>query len=261
MKISNKAIIVLLGSTAFLTILGLWYGVTATKLVKPFFLPGPLSVFRTIYQLFTTEHFLTDVIISGFRITLGFAIASALAVPLGMAIGLNKTAQRATEPLIDFIRYTPVPAFIPLFILWFGIGETEKIMVIATSVFFQLVLMVANSVSQTPRELIDSARTLGANPWQVVRKVIFQMGKPRIYDDMRVSIGWAWAVLMMAELVGSTSGIGFVIIQAQRLLRTPIVISAIIVTGTIGLGLDIILKRMYLVYFPWAKKIEHDPES
>ncbi len=261
MNLSRKFRTIVIGSSSFLVILALWQTATALSLVKPFFLPGPLQVAVTIYHLFVDQGFINDIAISSFRIGLGFGLACILAIPLGMAIGLNKWAQQATEPLIDFIRYTPVPAFIPLFILWFGIGELEKIMVIGTSVFFQLVLMVANSVSQTPREIIDSARTMGASRWQVVTKVIFPLGKPRIYDDMRVSIGWAWAVLMMAELVGSTSGIGFVIIQAQRLLRTTTVIAAIITTGAIGLGIDIILKKMYLVYFPWAKKIEHDIES
>jgi NitT/TauT family transport system permease protein len=249
---------ILIGSLGFFLILGIWHAVTTAGLVKDFFLPAPKEVFTMIYRMLTVQGFLGDVGISSLRIALGFTLASALAIPLGMAIGLNKTAQDAAEPLIDFIRYTPVPAFIPLFILWFGIGELEKIMVIAVSVFFQLVLMVANSVSQTPREIIDSAKTLGAGRWQVIRLVIFQLGKPRIYDDMRVSIGWAWAVLMMAELVGSTSGIGYVIIQSQRLLKTSTVIAAILITGTIGLGIDIILKWLYAKLFPWARKIEHE---
>ena len=150
-------------------------------MIADFFLPSPLAVFEAISRLFSQGNFISDIGISLFRILIGFGVAVILAVPLGILIGLNRRAEALIEPVVDFIRYTPIPAFIPLFILWFGIGELEKIVVIGVSVFFQLVLMVSNSVSLTPRDIIDSARTLGASRWDVLTKVVYPYSKPRIF--------------------------------------------------------------------------------
>ena len=250
----NKAKTILWGLSSFITILIIWSLVTYTGIIKPFFLPPPTEVLFAIFDLFIKYNFINDVFISIFRIVSGFVIAFLLAIPIGIALGLNKKFQAFTEPVIDFIRYTPIPAFIPLFILWFGIGEVEKIIVIVATVFFQLVLMVANSVSHVPKEIKEFALTLGANKKELVSKVIYQHSKPRIFDDLRVSMGWAWAGLMIAEIVGATSGIGFVIIQSQRLLRTSNVISAIIIVGILGLVTDFIFKYAYKKLYPWSEK-------
>lgn len=242
---------------SFLIVLGVWWFVTSVGLIADFFLPSPSAVIEAIVRLFSQGNFISDIGISLFRIFIGFGVAAILAVPLGILIGLNRRAEALIEPVVDFIRYTPIPAFIPLFILWFGIGELEKIVVIGVSVFFQLVLMVSNSVSLTPRDIIDSARTLGASRWHVLTKVVYPYSKPRIFDDLRVSMGWAWAGLLIAEIVGSTSGIGFVIIQSQRLLQTGNVIGAIIIVGILGLTIDLIFKLLYKMFFPWAPKIRH----
>jgi NitT/TauT family transport system permease protein len=217
-------------------------------------LPSPLEVVKSTYNLFFHYGFINDISISIFRILSGFFIAVVLAIPLGIMIALNKKSSAFLEPVIDFIRYTPIPAFIPLFILWFGIGELEKIIVIVAAVFFQLVLMVANSVSQVPKDIIEYAKTLGAKKRNIAFDIIFQHSKPRIFDDIRVSFGWAWAGLMIAEIVGATSGIGFVIIQSQRLLNIGNVISAIIIVGLLGLLTDFMLKLAYKKLYPWSDK-------
>jgi NitT/TauT family transport system permease protein len=253
----NKYEYIALAILSFFVLLVAWWLVTAFGLIKPFFLPPPTEVVRAIFQLFQSGNFAKDIGISLFRILIGFGVASIIAIPFGILIGLNKRAEALIEPVVDFIRYTPIPAFIPLFIFWFGIGELEKIVVIASAVFFQLILMVANSVSFTPRQIIDSARTLGATRAEVVWKVIYPHAKPRIFNDLRVSMGWAWAGLILAEIVGSTSGIGYVIIQSQRLLQTANVIGAIVVIGILGLLSDFIFKWLYRFYFPWAPKIDH----
>lgn len=241
----------------FLIVLGVWWFVTSFGLIADFFLPSPLAVFEATIRLFSQGNFIRDISISLFRIFIGFGVAVVISVPLGILIGLNRRVEALVEPIVDFIRYTPIPAFIPLFILWFGIGELEKIVVIGVSVFFQLVLMVSNSVSFTPKDIIDSARTLGANHWHILTKVVYPYSKPRIFDDLRVSMGWAWAGLLIAEIVGSTSGIGFVIIQSQRLLQTGNVVGAIIIVGILGLTIDLIFKWLYKIFFPWAPKIRH----
>ena len=228
---ANRHRYIALAATAFGSLLLLWSALTYGGMISDLFLPTPTMVARALVDLFVGRHFLTDVAISTLRILGGFSIAAALGIPAGLLIGISKSAEAFFEPLFDFIRYTPIPAFIPLFILWLGIGETEKVTVIASSVFFQIVLLVANSVSATPTPILESARTLGAARWDMVTKVVFRYAQPRILDDLRVSMGWAWAVLTIAEIVGASSGIGFVIVQSQRLLQTANVIAAIVVVG------------------------------
>lgn len=238
----------------FFVLLIIWGIVTNFGLIKPFFLPSPIKVFEAGINLFTQNNFISDIFISLFRILIGFMIGVVLAIPIGLLIGLNKKAEMTLEPLIDFIRYTPIPAFVPLLILWLGIGELEKIIIISASVFFQLALMVANSVSQTPEDMLLFGQTLGLNKLEIVFKIIFPFSWPKIIDDMRVSLGWAWSSLLIAEIVGSTAGIGFVIIQSQRLLKTENVIFAIIVVGALGIFFDWISKIIQKSLFPWFKK-------
>ena len=254
---ANKHQAKIYASITLLILLGLWWLVTSFGWIKDFFLPSPLQVLIAAKDLFVINNFSKDIGISIFRILIGFLVAILAGLPVGFFLGLNKRFSLSVEPVIDFIRYTPIPAFIPLFILWLGIGELEKIVVIAVSVFFQFALMVANSVSSVPLKLIKSGKTLGANRWQIIIKVIFPFAKPRIFDDLRISMGWAWSGLMLAELVGSTSGIGFVIIQSQRLLQTANVIAAIIIVGMLGLLTDFIFNKLYIKYFPWAPKTDH----
>lgn len=258
---SNRLKHVALATLSFLILLVLWSAVTYSGLIQPFFLPTPLGVLRSLFSMFSDQNFAIDVAVSLVRILVGFWVAVVFAIPIGILVGLNKRAETLIEPPIDFIRYTPIPAFIPLFILWFGIGELEKVVVIAASVFFQLVLMVANSVSHTPREIIEAAETLGASRWQVLTRVVYPFAKPRILDDLRVSMGWAWAGLVLAEIVGSTSGIGFVIIQSQRLLQTAQVIAAIVVVGVLGLVSDYLFKVVHRSLFPWVPRIHRHGQA
>lgn len=247
---------ILLTSAPILLCIALWWMATTQGWVSPLFLPSPSALLRGFVELFTEQGFLRDIGVSTARVFGGFAIAVVLAVPLGMMMGLSRKVALLTEPLVDFIRYTPTPALIPLFILWLGVGEREKLVVIAQTVFFQLVLMVANDVAFVPREYLESSRTLGASRWQQFRHCIFPAILPRLYDDMRICLGWAWTALITAEIVGSSSGIGIVIIQAQRLLRTEFVIAGILTVGFIGLCIDVLMRKLYPVFFPWAPRLE-----
>lgn len=243
-----------LGISSFTAIIIVWLIITQVGLIKPFFLPPPLDILKAGFRLFSEENFLKDVLVSLSRILVGFLIATVLAIPLGILVGLNRKVEALIEPVIDFIRYTPIPAFIPLFILWFGIGEQEKIIIIVASVFFQLTLMVANSVSSVPKEMIEFAKILGARKIQIVLKVILGYSKPRIFDDLRISMGWAWSGLIIAEIVGASAGLGYAIIQAQRLLKTADVFLTIIIIGILGLLFDAVFKYLQKISFPWYKK-------
>ena len=232
-----------------------WWLIVELFQIREFFLPSPIVVSKSIFLLFFKGEFVNDIYVSVFRVITGFVVAAIIAVPLGIYMGRVRHVEAVVEPIVDFIRYTPVPAFIPLFILWFGIGELEKIVVIAASVFFQLILMIANDVSHIPQSVIHSAQTLGLGHIKIITKVVYPYAKPRIVDDLRISMGWAWAGLIMAEIVGSSSGIGYVIIQSQRLLQTSNVMAALVVVGCIGIIIDYSFKYMHKRVFPWARNM------
>lgn len=242
---------ILLAISSLFTLLVLWWVSVKIFSVREFFLPTPPRVLQALQFLFSNGNFLQDIGISIFRILVGFTLACVFAVPVGILMGRSQVYEALFEPFIDFVRYIPVPAFVPLFILWFGIGELEKIIVIASSVFFQLVLMVAKSVSEIPLSTIQSAQTLGVHGTKLITHIVYPYSKPKIAHDIRISLGWAWAALMMAEIVGATSGIGYVITQSQRLLQTPNVLAGMMVVGFLGLTSDYLCKYTHKKMFPW----------
>ena len=241
----SKRELVFLSTLSAAVSISVWSLAAESRVVSPIFLPSPLSVVTAIGHLFGVHGFLNDVWVTSIRVAIGFIVAAIMAVPVGMGIGVSKRFAALVEPSINAIRYVPISAFLPLFIVWFGVGELEKIVVIWSAIFFQLVLMIATSVVTTPIALIESAQALGANFWQIIRRVIYPFIQPRILDDLRISLGWAWSSVILAEVVGSTEGIGTVIVQSQRLLRTDQVIAAMLIIGLLGLLADVFMKQFH----------------
>ena len=220
-------------------------------MVSPLFLPGPEMVISAIWTLFADHRFLYDVGASVYRVQAGYLLAAGLALPLGAWMGASRTGQSIVEPLVGFFRYLPVPALVPLCILWIGIGNAQKIFVIFLGTFFQMSIMVADSIRAVPDTYLDLAATLGLNRWQRTIRVLIPAAMPAIYDALRVCIGWAWSYLVVAELVAATSGIGHVIIESQRYLKTAEVFAAIVVIGLIGVFYDQAFLALRKVFFTW----------
>ncbi len=217
------------------------------------FLPSPGRVFQAGYDLFLELGFTSDILNSVYRVMVGFIVAALLGVPLGLIMGTFKAAEAFTEPVVGFIRYMPASAFIPLFILWLGIGDVEKIAIIFVGSFFQLVLMVAVVAKNVQKDLLETAYTLGAKRFQVIRKVLLPASLPGIVDTLRIIVGWAWTYIIVAELVASASGIGYMIISSQRMLRTGNIIFGILTIGILGLITDYFFKWLYNRLFPWVE--------
>lgn len=236
------------GIAAFLAV---WSLLTYTGFVDPLFLPTPTDILNNGIRLFTQFNFADDILATVYRVLLGFLIAAAVAVPTGILMGVFRPIEAFLEPLVSFARYLPASAFIPLLILWIGIGNTEKIAVIFLGSVFSIVLMVAVHVHHTRRELLEAAYTLGAKNWFVLRHVIVPSALPDIYDTLRLVLGWAWTYIIVAELVAADSGIGFVILQSQRMLRTGDIIFGIVVIGVIGLITDLLMKWLGNALFRW----------
>jgi NitT/TauT family transport system permease protein len=220
----------------------LWYAATAAGLVRPLFLPSPGQVINRLAELWRSGQLTADVSISIYRITLGFLISTVLALPVGVLIGCYRVWEAAIEPFVDFIRYMPVVAFVPLTILWTGTGDSQKFLIIFIGTFFQQVLLVMDNVKSVPREFINLGRTLQMPEWRILQRIVLPSSMPAIWDSMRISLGWAWTWLVVAELVAATSGLGYRITTAQRFFQTDLIFGYLLILGILGLTTDQIMK-------------------
>jgi len=243
---------VVLGVSFFVLFVAVWAAATFSGFVSKTFLADPLQMLRGGYTLLAEMGFAKDIGMTVWRVLGGFVIAAALAVPLGVAMGAYKPIEAFFEPFVSFARYLPASAFIPLLILWAGIGEAQKLSVIFIGSFFQLVLMIAVSVGNTRRDLVEAAYTLGSSDASLVKRVLIPGAAPEIAEILRMVLGWAWTYVIVAELIGSSSGIGHMITDSQALLATDQIIFGIIVIGLIGLVSDFAFKAANRRFFPWA---------
>ena len=232
----------------------LWWAYTALGLADPMFMPSPGAVLERLGRWWTSEGLLTDIGISVWRVMAGFGASALLALPLGLYIGTYRPVQAFLEPLTDFIRYMPAVAFIPLVMLWVGIDEGSKVLIIFIGTFFQMVLMVAEDVRRVPMTQIEAAQTMGANRGEIVKLVILPSARPAILDTLRITCGWAWTYLVVAELVAANSGLGYAILKAQRYMHTDKIFAGILLIGIIGLLTDQGFRWLSRRAFPWRKQ-------
>ena len=242
----------MLGLAFFALFVAVWAFFTLGGFVSPTFLASPITMVQEAILLFTEYNFIHDIGMTVWRVFGGFLLAAVVAVPLGIAMGAYKPIEAFLEPFVSFCRYLPASAFIPLLILWAGIGETQKLLVIFIGSVFQIILMVAVTVGGARRDLVEAAYTLGANSKGIVRRVLIPGAAPGIAETLRLVLGWAWTYVIVAELIGSSSGIGHMITDSQALLNTGQIIFGIIVIGLIGLVSDFVFKAINRKLFGWA---------
>ncbi len=226
-----------LGIGAFLFVLAVWSLVTGLGLVHPQFLPSPLAVVSS-WVAMVESGYVVDIAISIARVWVAFLIAAAMSIPLGILMSSYRAAGAVSEPLIDFIRYLPVPALVPLTLIWLGIGEGSKVALLWIGTFFQLVLLIADDARRVPKEFIETGRTLGAGDGALMKDVLLPAMLPNMVDSLRITLGWCWTYLIVAEIVASNSGIGYELWAARRYGKTPEVFAGILTIGVIGLVSD-----------------------
>jgi NitT/TauT family transport system permease protein len=229
------------GIAAFLAVIGAWLLVTELGLVQPQFLPSPLAVLQAWSGLFQNEYH-QDIGISIGRVWIAFGASAVIAIPLGMLMSSYRAIGAFFEPLIDFIRYLPVPALVPLTLIWLGIGEGSKVALLWIGTFFQLVLLIADDARRVPQEFVETGRTLGATDWALMKDVLFRAMLPNMVDSLRITLGWCWTYLLIAEIVASNSGIGYELWTARRYGKTPEVFAGILTIGIIGLVSDQLIR-------------------
>ena len=242
-----------LGVAFFVLFVAVWAAATFSGFVNPLFLADPWAMLKSGWVLLAEMDFAHDIGMTVWRVLGGFVIAAALALPLGVLMGAYKPIEAFFEPFVSFARYLPASAFSPLLILWAGIGEAQKLAVIFIGSFFQLVLMIAVTVGNTRRDLVEAAYTLGVSDRNLIRRVLIPGAAPEIAETLRMVLGWAWTYVIVAELIGASSGIGHMITDSQALLATDQIIFGIIVIGLIGLVSDLLFKWANRGFFPWAQ--------
>ena len=241
-----------LGVAFFILFFAVWSVFTLGGFVSPTFLASPVTMAKVGWLLFVEFGFLHDIGMTVWRVLGGFILAAVVAVPLGIAMGAHKGVEAFLEPFVSFCRYLPASAFIPLLILWAGLGELQKLLVIFIGSVFQITLMVAVTVGNARKDLVEAAYTLGSSPTGIVRRVLIPGAAPDIAETLRLVLGWAWTYVIVAELIGSSSGIGHMITDSQALLNTGQIIFGIIVIGLIGLVSDFLFKFVNRRLFAWS---------
>ncbi len=236
----------------FLLPLIAWQVVAASGWVGSLFLPSPLDVVHSFGD-WLHNGLSDDTFISIYRVVMGFLLAALIGVPLGLYIGAYTWFEALLQPVNDFVRYMPASAFIPLVLLWVGIGEGSKIAIIVIGVIFQIIVMVADAVRRVPENYLEVAYTMGARQGEVLSLVIWRGILPELLDILRINMGWAWTYLVVAEMVAANSGLGFQILQSQRFLNTPKIFVGIFIIGLIGLLFDLAFRWAYRLAFPWKR--------
>lgn len=241
------------GAALILLILLGWWLVTSLGWVSPIFLPSPVAVANELVRQIQEGQLWVDVRASVYRITLGWLISTAIALPVGILMGNFRFFEGLFEPFIDLVRYMPAVAFVPLTILWLGVDDQQKIVILFIGTFFQQVLMVMDNVKNVPFDLIQVSYTFGLNKWEVLWYVVLRSAMPALWDTMRITLGWAWTYLVVAELVAANVGLGYRIMRAQRFLQTDTIILGILVIGVLGLITDYAFKLSSRRLFPWVE--------
>lgn len=243
---------IIISSLALAVPIALWALVSYAGWVTAAFLPTPTAVLSAGIDLFANGGLIIDVLVSCARVAAGFLVAGIIGVPIGIAMGTFYSMESLFAPIVGTVRYMPVMAFVPLIIIWVGLGEPSKVVIIFLGVVLYNAIMVADSVKFIPNEMINVAYTLGANRAEVLTRVIVPAVFPSVLDTLRVNISGAWNYLVIAELVAAQQGLGYKIVQSQRFLQTDKVLFCIALIGIIGLVIDYGLKFISKMLTPWA---------
>jgi len=244
-----------ISAATVIIIIAVWALITSLGFIEPLYLPSPLAVLQKFIDLAQNgyadatlwQHFSASIQ----RIFIAVILASLIAVPVGLAIGINPVARAIFDPLIEFYRPVPPLAYLPLIVIWFGIGELSKVLLIYLAVFAPIVVSTAAGVKHVDPIRTRVAQSLGATRWQIIRHVILPSALPDILTGIRIGLGAGWSTLVAAELVAATEGIGFMIQSASQFLVTDLVIAGILIIALVAYIIEIGLRVLQKKLAPW----------
>ena len=229
-----------------------WLLISKYSGIESIFLPSPKDVIEAVGELWSKGYLATDSFSSFARVSIGFLLSAVVAIPLGILMGTFPSIRALFEPIIGIVRYMPAPAFIPLLIIYLGIGESPKIALIFIGTVFFNILMIMDSVKFVPQDLIETTYTLGGKRWQVLSQVITPYIIPRIIDTFRVNMAASWNLVVVAELLAANQGLGKRILLAQKFLRTDEIFACLIILGLIGFAIDLFFRLLLRFTCKWA---------
>ncbi len=249
-----KENLIIVNILSMILLLLFWFFITFKGWINEIFLPRPQQIINVLIELIQSKEIFHDIYISLFRVALGFLLGAGMAIPLGLLMGWYRMFQGFVDPIIEFFRPIPPLAFIPLAILWFGIGEESKIFVIWLGTFFPILINVITGIREVEPVLIKAAYTLGARDRNIFFEVCLPASLPFILAGLRIGLATGWTCLVAAELIAARSGLGFLIADARRYFRTDIVMLGIIIIGVIGILLDRLLRFMERRLTEWQER-------
>ncbi len=233
-----------------------WFAVSELRLFSFYILPPPSQVLATAITLLDKGILLQHLTISFYRVIAGFLIAFLLAFPLAVLLGSNRQFAPFINPLLEFVRHIPPLACIPLLILWFGIGEASKLAVIILAAFFPVFLNTLNGIRHCDQKLLEVGNAFRFSTWEKFRRIVLPATLPFIIIGIRLGLGYSWRALIGAELVAASAGIGYMILDAEQISRSDIVIIGILTIGTIGYLIDYLFLQLTRYGMPWAQGTE-----
>ncbi|MGZ9059339.1 MAG: ABC transporter permease subunit [Burkholderiaceae bacterium] len=239
-----------------IALLTLWWVATHAGWIRDLFLPTPERIITSFADAWKGdiqggrplyEHFGWSI----FRVFSAFALACVTAIPVGIAMGVSRIARGIFDPPVEFYRPLPPLAYLPLIVIWFGIEETAKVVLIYLACFAPLAMAARAGVKSVMIEQINAAYSLGASKWQVIRHVVIPASMPEIFTGMRIAIGFGWTTLVAAEMVAAQAGLGQMVLNASNFLRTDVVIMGIVVIGIVAYAFDLMMRHIERVVVPW----------
>ncbi len=258
-KIPGEGSSLIVSVVTLLVLLGLWTLTTAMGWIKPLFLPSPQAVFTQFHEYITGtandkplwEHLMASIL----RVFGAFMLASLVAIPVGIAMGMSRFWRGIFDPPIELYRPLPPLAYLPLIIIWFGIDELPKVLLIFLSCFAPLAMAARSGMRSASQEQMNAAYSMGASYTQLIRHVVLPAALPEILVGMRVAIGFGWSTLVAAEMVAANVGLGQMVLNASNFLRTDIVVMGIIVIGVVAYGFDLLMRAVERRLVPWKGKM------
>ena len=249
-----------LSAATLLVLLALWWGVAALQLISPLFLPPPTQVLQKLITIAGSQGFMDATLwqhlaASLTRILVALLAAVGLGIPVGIAMGLSPTIRGILDPLIELYRPVPPLAYLPLMVIWFGIGETSKILLIYLAIFAPVAMSALAGVKSAQQVRIRAAQALGASRLQVLWLVILPGALPEILTGLRIGLGVGWSTLVAAELIAATRGLGFMVQSAGEFLATDVVLAGIAVIAVIAFVLELGLRALQRRLTPWHGEI------
>ncbi|MGK0601104.1 taurine ABC transporter permease TauC [Yokenella regensburgei] len=245
-----------LSTATLLVVLAVWWAVAALQLISPLFLPPPGQVLHKLVTIAGAQGFMDATLwqhlaASLTRILIALLAATIIGIPVGIAMGLSPTLRGILDPLIELYRPVPPLAYLPLMVIWFGIGETSKILLIYLAIFAPVVMSALAGVKSTQQVRVRAAQSLGASRLQVLWFVILPGALPEMLTGLRIGLGVGWSTLVAAELIAATRGLGFMVQSAGEFLATDVVLAGIAVIAAIAFVLELGLRALQRRLTPW----------